>query len=153
MGRRFLWLHYSNILCTVWGKQTLVSIWPVFVTGRTVFAQAGPSATRLGGELRELCDRRPLLFQNSHCSRTTPSRNVTRTAGNADIESGSRNPAFLLKATIFLICISGFLFTWTMHVREKNVIQSYNLMLLHCLLSCHLRTGNTGLWNIMNFNQ
>lgn len=56
----------------------------MFVTGHTVSLQTGPSAMRLGGELRELCDRGPLLFQNIHCSCTTLLiGNVTQTAGNA----------------------------------------------------------------------
>lgn len=79
-----LHLYDSDIVRTVWGKQTLVSIWPAFDTGHTVSSQTGPSAMRLGGELRELCDRGPLLFQNIHRSRTTLLiQNVTQSARNA----------------------------------------------------------------------
>lgn len=59
----------------------------VYVNGYAASSQAPPVKCVTVGELvalGELCDRRPLLLQNMHCSPTTLlSLNVTQTAGDA----------------------------------------------------------------------
>lgn len=81
---------------------------------------------RLGGELRELCDRGPLLFQNIHCSCTSLlTGNVTQTAGNAAsliLIVAGENPSFRIKYTKVFFRLLQFEFIYAIEYADLHTV-------------------------------